>query len=467
MASPLLKKAFDPDHFKQQGLDTVHLLAEHLKKCLNQETDKVTKVVKPEEELRFWQEYRYDNVNDFHRTLLQRSIHLHHPHYIGHQVSSPLPIAAIESMVSALLNNGMAVYEMGQAASALEKLCIEMLCPYFGFDQNADGIFTSGGTLANLTALLCARSNYEEHNIWKEGTHAQYAFMVSEEAHYCIDRAVRIMGWGDEGVILIPSDQNHTMQTHLLEEYYNKASEKNIIVLGVVGSAPSTSTGMYDNVTALASFCKEHKLWFHLDAAHGGPAVFSQKYKDLMKGCELADSITVDGHKMMLMPALTTMLLFKEGKTSYHTFSQKAQYLFSQSDDEWYNYGKRTLECTKLMMSTRMYLAIKEYGFELFEQYVDTCYDKARSFAEFLSKHENFEVAVQPHSNIVCFRLINEQGDENMLNQRIRNAMLEDGNFYIVQTTLRGKIYLRITIMNPFTTMEDLHGLVERILSFR
>jgi L-2,4-diaminobutyrate decarboxylase len=155
------------------------------------------------------------------------------------------------------------------------------------------------------------------------------------------------------GIIKVPVDEHYKMKTEFLEPLYQKAKSEGIIVLGVVGSAPTTSTGIYDDLTAIGHFCQKHDLWYHIDAAHGGPAVLSAKYKHLMQGCDLADSITVDAHKMMMTPSLTTMLFFRKPEDSYKTFAQKAQYLWSDSTEEWYNYGKRTMECTKIMLSSR------------------------------------------------------------------------------------------------------------------
>ena len=285
---------------------------------------------------------------------------------------------------------------------------------------------TSGGTLANLTALLCARSE-KGQGVWVEGTKERYAFMVSEEAHYCIDRAVRIMGWGDQGMIKVPVDDRFVMKTELLQGLLDKARKNGVTVIGIVGSAPTTSTGNYDDLKAIGQFAKDNGLWYHIDAAHGGPVVFSKKYNFLMSGCALADSITVDGHKMMMMPGLTTSLLFRQGKQSFKTFSQEAQYLWTNSDDDWHNPGKRTFECTKLVMSLRYYTMIQEYGDQAFEAFVDQCYNNGKRFAQLVKSTKDIDLAVEPDSNIVCFRPSNCKTLESIT--KIRQEILEDGRF--------------------------------------
>ena len=304
-----LDRIYDSKFFREQGHALIDLLADHLQDTFAQTDDSANHYNLPQDSYKYWYSFEGDNPMAIFKAIQANSIHLHHPNYMGHQVSVPAPIAALASLQGALLNNGMAVYEMGVSASAIEKVVIDRMKNYFGFVQG-DGILTSGGTIANLTALLAARNIKAQETIWKHGQHKKYAFMVSCEAHYCIDRAVRIMGWGDDGIVKIPVDHNYKMRTDLLEYYFQQAKHNGIEILGVVGSAPTTSTGIYDNLEEIGRFCSSKNIWFHIDAAHGGPAVFSTKYAYLMSGAHCADSITVDAHKMMMVPGLTSALFF-------------------------------------------------------------------------------------------------------------------------------------------------------------
>ncbi len=455
-----LDQVYDAEEFRRLGHHLIDQLADNLSKNLSKESEKVLDYQEPEDHYNYWMNVGEIDSKQYFEEVMRRSIQLHHPKFMGHQVTPPAPIAALAAMQGALLNSGGAVYEMAAASSALEKVVIDKLKPYFGFHQG-DGIITSGGTIANLTALICARNIKASENVWQDGQTENYAFMVSEEAHYCIDRAVRIMGWGSGGIIKVPVDERFSMKTEMLEFLYQNAIMEGITVLGVVGSAPTTSTGMYDNLKEIGLFCEKHHLWYHIDAAHGGPAVFTEKYNYLMSGCNLADSITVDAHKMMMVPSLTTMLFFKNSKDSYRTFAQQAQYLWTASDEEWYNYGKRTLECTKIMLSTRIYAMINAYGISVFGDYVNQCYDMAKNFADMIKREKTMELAVEPDSNIVCFRIVSEDKQSmDDLNMKIRDQLLKDGRFYIVQTRLKGEVYLRVSLMNPFTSINDLSQLV-------
>ncbi len=468
MRPDILERAFDTDHFKQQGVALLNILSDYFTAARANEI-KANNYKSPEESLEFWKKQLKQEPFDFTTFLndaIDQSMHLHHPRYVGHQVGVSLPSAALMGLLANVLNNGMAIYEVGQVAAPMEQVVVQSVAAQLGYGEAADGVLTSGGTLGNLTALLTARAVKAPTEVWKNGTQDQLAVMVSEEAHYCVDRAVKIMGWGEAGIIKVPTDEQFRMKIDLLETLYQKAIEQGIKVVAVVGSACTTSTGTYDNLDGIADFCQQHHLWFHVDGAHGAAAAFSARHQHLVEGMARADSIVMDFHKMLLTPALTTGVFYKEGKQSYKTFHQKAHYLWNNQDDtEWYNLGKRTFECTKLMMAARVYIQIKEYGFELWSTYVQRMFDLGKSFADLIKQAPNFELAVEPDCNIVCFRYVpfNDETDLSIVNEQIRQILYEKGDFYFVQTKLRGQTYLRTTLMNPFTTLSDLRELIKEI----
>jgi L-2,4-diaminobutyrate decarboxylase len=468
MYKELLEQVYSATDFNKNGHLLIEQLTSHLEDKINANSRNVINWNEPEQELKFWKGFLVNgDEKDLFQEITKRTTYIHHPNYLGHQVSPPAPITALTSLISSLLNNGTAVYEMGMASNAIERIVMEIICNKIGYDANSSGFLTSGGTLANLTALLSARKAITKVDIWNKGTQNQLGIMVSEEAHYCVDRAARIMGLGDQGIIKVPVTNKFRMNTELLELKFKEAKEKGIEIFAIVGSAPSTATGIFDDLEVIGTFAEKQKIWFHVDGAHGGAGIFSKKYQHTLKGIERADSVVIDGHKMMMMPALTTALLFKNEVNAKATFSQKADYLLSDSEHEdWYNSGKRTFECTKNMMSIHWFTLLKLYGEEVFDANVTQLYDMGANFAKLIEEEPNFELALQPMSNIVCFRYC-EPGlnteNLNELNLKIRQALLEDGEFYIVQTKLKGIHYLRITVMNPFTTAQHFKSLIEKI----
>mgnify|MGYP001055750476 CR=1 FL=1 len=267
----MINKAFDSENFRATGHELIDTLADYLKNLQNNPSETlVSKTQAPDKQLEKWQNFaiRQEGWANYFEEYIQDSMHLHHPKYMGHQITTPLPVSALAALSSDLLNNGMGVYEMGQPSVVMEHLVTQRLAKKMGFDERSGGFLTSGGTLANLTALLAARRKKASQDVWQSGNHQQMTLLVSEQAHYCVERAVRIMGWGDAGVIKVPVDADFRMRTDLLQEYYQQAKAEGKEIIAVVGSACSTATGSYDDLEVLADFCEQNDLWFHVDGAH-------------------------------------------------------------------------------------------------------------------------------------------------------------------------------------------------------
>lgn len=464
---------FDPEKFRKEGHMLVDTLTEYLKKAFSDNEMAVLPWKPPEDMVSL---FAFESgggdkepYQDFVQRILNNANHLHNPRYIGHQVTSPLPMAALITMCTSLLNNGAAIYEMGPVAMSMEKNIIERFGSMIGYKDGYDGIFTHGGTAGNLTAMLAARQVMTGYNIWEDGIREKDkpGFIVSDQSHYSIGRNIRIMGLGADAEVRIPVDKKYRMRTDLLEDIRARALKKGIRLISVIASACSTATGSYDDLDAIAEFCEKNDLWMHVDGAHGMGVLFSDKYRHLVNGIERADSVVIDFHKMLLTPALNTLIMFKKGESSYETFSQKASYLFNKSEKNvWYNSAIRTLECTKSSLGVVAYTVMKYYGNSYFREYIDSRYDLAAVFAEILKSDKQMELAAEPESNIVCFRYVPGPSHEknlNKINSAIRDRIIKEGSFYIVQTELMGIIWLRITIINPATSLDNLKKLLERI----
>jgi L-2,4-diaminobutyrate decarboxylase len=474
--SDLLKRAYDPEKFRKQGHDMVNRLADYLAESLNRTDIPVYPYKEPDERYKDWdRDFNSpgeEGLSDFFDDTIRDSIHLHHPRYVGHQVTPPIPIAALSDMLSAMLNNGMAVYEMGAFSTAQEIVVMNELAKEIGMDASAGGMIVSGGSIGNLTALLSARQALQNSDIWIDGNNSerQLAIMVSENAHYCVERASKIMGLGDQGIIKVPVDDDLKMRVPALEKSLKNARDRNITMIAIVANAANTATGTFDPLDKIADFCRDEEIWFHIDGAHGGAAAISRKYNNLTKGIERADSVVIDFHKMMMMPALCTAVLFRKENDSYQTFAQKAPYLWGDNDDkQWYNVGKRTIECTKRMMSTKIYAMLRTYGFDLVREYVDTTFDLAAEFAELIYADKDFRIVSEPACNIVCFNYIDDFEDlhkSNAFVTSIREEVIKSGRFYISATLVGEEMCLRTTLMNPFTDKKDLLELLDLVREF-
>lgn len=467
----LLRQAYDPGNFRDQAHRLVDLVADHLEASFSQSDKTVLPWMDPDQRLLKWQK-ELDQVFEFEsfwKDTIRETIHIHHPKYLGHQVCASLPLAGLGELLNGTLNNGSAIYEMGPVSTAMERVVIDWLSQAMGFGEGASGVLTSGGSLGNLTALLAARQHQSGYDHWTDGKSDGFhpAVMVSEESHYSISRAVHVMGWGEKGIIRVPSNPLHQLDAGRLEETYANARDQGIQILALIGNACSTSTGAYDPLDQMADFCEKKGLWFHVDGAHGGAAAITPKYRHLTKGIERADSIVIDFHKMLGVSALTTAVLFRDGQRSYETFNQKAFYLFNNKErEQWFNSAVRTLECTKNMMGIKVYAILRTYGPQIFIDHFTVLYDLGREFAELILKATDFEIPYEPESNIVCYRYIlrgKTDHELNQLNADIRRKIVESGKFYIVQTRIGNKTYLRSVLMNPFTSKSDMEELLAEI----
>ncbi len=491
----LINEMFNATHFRETGHALIDLLSHHLADNIDAKRP-VLNWQDPVAEDAHWQAPLPTSATLDSATLLQtlekqilaNSLAIHHPRNMGHQVATPLPVAALCDLVASLTNQAMTIYEVGPSATMLERQVIRWLGNLIDDTNTASGgVLTSGGAMANLTALLAARqiaanqiasktNNTEKWNAWKTGLNGQarLCILASEHAHYSIARAAGIMGLGSDAVIKVATDTEGRMDVVALKAAHQHCLQSDLHVMAVVASAGCTPTGSIDPLQAIGEFCQAQGLWFHVDGAHGASALLSTQHRKKLKGIELANSVIWDGHKLLYMPATVSAVLFKNAAHADAAFAQEASYLFQEEYEteegnieskkpEAFNISYRTLECTKRMMALKLWVAFSLYGTHGLGALVDEAFAKSQLFAQKIKQHPSFELMLAPQTNIVCFRhqLLNPTDAELNLHQtRIRKHLVESGAFHLTQVELHGNIWLRTTLMNPFTTEKDLDALL-------
>jgi L-2,4-diaminobutyrate decarboxylase len=465
--SACLAGAYDADQFARQATLITELLRDHLRRAVSRQGP-VWPSAGPPEVLERWpcpESGPTETLENILADVLAGSTHQHHPGFVGQQLSVPPPLVGPVSMLATILNNSAAIFEGAPVLIALEHRVVTWMKHKIGYDEQAAGILTSGGSLGALTALLAMRQAKMPSDVWHDGLwEAQPgAVLVCREAHYCNRRASAILGFGERLVRPVETDENFAMDLGSLEAAYDQACSLGARPLAVVANAGSTATGSYDDLEAIAGFCEAHDLWLHVDAAHGGSAILSARYAPLLRGIDRADSIVWDAHKLMLMPSMCTAVLFRNRAHLDNTFRQEAAYLLSGPTDSWYEPARRNFETTKPAIVLPLYVALRTLGVSFFGEYIDYVYDLARAFADELQSRPNFELLVRPQSNIVCFRVraIPEKADALQL--RLREAVNLEGRFFIMRTTMRGATWLRVVLMNPATRLADLRALLDEL----
>jgi len=411
------------------------------------------------------------NFEHFLEKYLQNTQHLHHPHYLGHQVASPNLGSAMADFIHGTINNPMAIYEMGPAAATMEKLMVNWMLKKIGWlktdnllETNFElckgaGILTHGGSLANLTALLAARAQVDP-DAWNKGNNKNMMVMTPQNAHYSVAKSLAIMGMGYDSVIEIETDENEVIKPESLEPIYQKLKASGKIVMAVIANACATSTGLYDPIEAIGRFCNKNNLWFHVDGAHGASALLSSNKKSLLNGLELADSMVWDAHKMLQTSALCAAVLFKNHQYLHQTFKQKGSYLFFEKENVGFDLMGDAVECTKSPLGTKLFMAVACKGEQGLAKDIELTYNRTLEFYKLISANKNFKCPYKPESNILCFRYTAFSDD---LQLKLRNELVANSNFYITTTTIKSTRYLRIAVMNNQTKSKHILNLLKEI----
>jgi L-2,4-diaminobutyrate decarboxylase len=406
--------------------------------------------------------------------MLRRGHHLHDPRYIGHQVPASVPLAGLFDAVGSTTNQPMAIYDMGPWATAAEWALVDRLGREIGWAGGTfAGTVTHGGSLANLTALLTAR-NVSLGDSWTRGLTGRSrppALVVHADTHYSVSRTAGLLGLGTDHVVRVGLDGRRRMDPERLNDTLRDLRRGDRPVVAVVACSCSTPIGAFDPLSEIADVCRRHEVWLHVDAAHGGSACLSPRYRHLVQGLEQADSIVWDAHKMLFMPALCAFVLYRDKAHRFEAFQQEAPYLFDPSAPGLaeFDSGLRTVECTKRAAAFGLWGIWSLYGRQLFTDLVDVTFGLGKTFFDKLSEAPDFEPLHEPECNIVAFRHVPAAlrgASDSTLGQfqlALRRRVIESGEFYIVSTRLDGIGALRATIINPLTTPDHLDQLLDTL----
>jgi L-2,4-diaminobutyrate decarboxylase len=403
-------------------------------------------------------------IRDLRDAVIGWSIRLQHPMYMGHQVCPPLPAAALAEPVVSALNQSQAIWDMSPGTTMVELSLLRWFAGLASWDPGvARGTFVSGGSAANLTALLAARAERFPDS-WRAGTPPGLVLLAGEQAHYSVARAAGILGMGTDAVIAIPSDEEGRTSPAAAAGTLARLAAEDRPVLALVATAGSTATGSHDDLRALAHVAADAGAWLHVDGAHGASALLSARHRGRMDGIEAADSLSWDPHKMMYQPLSAAVLLVRRGAALERAFSQDAGYLFQPSREDGGrppDLGAWTLQCSRRADALRLWLTLRLHGTRILEALYDRAADLAAALWDKLDGAPDFEPLHRPHSNILCFRHVPGREEDAGWQDRLRREYNASGRGWITGATLRGRRALRVTLINPATTAAHLDRLLE------
>ncbi|EPP2128089.1 pyridoxal-dependent aspartate 1-decarboxylase PanP [Vibrio alginolyticus] len=451
-------------------------------------------------------EFVSDHTEHLLDTLVSHSVHTSSPSFIGHMTSA-LPYFLMPlSKIMIALNQNLVKIETSKAFTPLERQVLGMLHRLI-YGQNDTfynqwmhsanhslGAFCSGGTIANITALWVARNKalrangsfkgVEKEGLFKAMKHYGYdgfAVLVSERGHYSLKKAADVLGLGQEGLVAVKTDANNRIIVNDLKAKIVELEKQNIKPIAVIGVAGTTETGNVDPLPEIAEVCQAHSCHFHVDAAWGGATLMSNHHRHLLKGVEMADSVTIDAHKQLYIPMGAGMVLFKD-PDAMKSIEHHAQYILRKGSKDL---GSHTLEGSRSGMAMLVYAAMHIISRPGYELLIDQSIEKARYFADLIKQQDDFELVSEPELCLLTYRYLppfirealaqaegsqKEQLNEliNELTQFIQKRQRETGKSFVSRTRLNpdqwqhmNTIVFRVVLANPLTTKKILSSVLD------
>ena len=392
--------------------------------------------------------------------------HLHGP--------SLLENIAAELVISTF-NQSMDSWDQSPVATEIEVETIRHLCKLYGFDSTkADGVFTSGGSQSNQTAIILARdwfcNEILNYDVKKNGLNekcSKLRMYTSEISHFSMEKSAHILGLGYQSVVKVPVDDRKKMDVKALRSLIEADKKAGNIPFLIVATVGTTDFGSIDPLEELSDLACENNMWLHADAAYGSGVIMSEKYREKVAGLKLCDSITVDFHKMFLMTISCSAVLIKDAK-DFNALTIHADYLNREEDEEdgYTNLVDKSLQTTRRFDALKVWMSFQMRGKDGWSKIIESSMENALYFYKMLSEDKSFEVLCKPEISSVVFRykspsLSDSQADE--INKKVRRSLIHEHGVVIGQTVSDGKTFLKFTLLNPRISHKKLEQLQKLI----
>ena len=406
------------------------------------------------------------------RTIMDLSRHNGHPRFFGYVASPSTPIGAYADLIASALNANITCWRSGPAGTELERMVVRWLGSLIDYDAQAQGLLTSGGSMANMIALLIAsrrKLNASRQGLWNSGP--PLTIYASEEVHMSIPKAADILGFGRDQVRVIACDDGRRMRPDSLRQKIESDFREGLRPFCVVASAGTVNTGVVDPLDDIASVAKDFDLWFHVDGAYGAPGVLDQRKKDLFRGLERADSVSLDPHKWLYVPVDAGCLLFRDASAAKAAFStDDADYIKTHgyTDEEAFAFWDYGVELSRRFRALKVWLTLQYYGTRRIAEAISDDISLAAYLGEVVSNANDFELLAPVELSICCFRYVPpgaeiDDAELDRLNERIMERVQKGGRAYLSNATVNGRFALRACITNFRTTKSDIDETVEAI----
>ncbi|MDA1114767.1 MAG: pyridoxal-dependent decarboxylase [Planctomycetota bacterium] len=366
-----------------------------------------------------------------------------------------LPIATSADWLTSMMNVSMYTLKVAGPMIQVEQEVAKRMCKFAGF-PNGDGLSMPGGSVANLIAMMMGR-NHAMPEIRNKGCNGKrLTYYISVEGHYSVRKNAGVLGTGRDNVRKIAVDEKGKMRPDALRAAIVKDLSEGAVPCAIIATAGTTVMGEFDPIRPLAMIAKEFDIWLHVDGAFGGTLLLHSEGRKKLDGIELADSLTWDAHKAMGIPLTCSMLLTKDAQVMDKNLNEAADYLF-QSDDNRLNPGTRHLQCGRPNDTFKLWAAWQQMGDEGWEKRIGRQLELAQKAAERIRQEDDLELAIEPASTTVCFRV------KGIDSPTVCEKLHDQGLAWIGYGDVFGEDVIRIVTSNPEVQDKDLDRLFDDI----
>lgn len=388
-------------------------------------------------------------LEDVFQHIVPNSFRPSHPRFLAFIPGAGSLPAMMGEWLTAAANIFAGVWLEGASASHLETSVLNWFASWLGLPDSTRGIITSGGSEANLTALVVARQSIPLVD------RPKMVLYLSGERHYSIDRAANIMGIAPENLHRVPVDADRRLRGNAITEAIQRDRSVGRMPWAVVANAGATNTGTIDALAEIAAVCQYEKLWFHVDAAYGWPGIFTHEAEQLLPIAD-ADSVTLDPHKWFAQPFEAGCVLVRDGQRLKDAFAYRADYMqdvVPQHDE--INYADHGLGLTRRFRALKIWFSVQALGVEWFRELARHSVRLAQ-YAQARLRQAGFTILCEQRLSIVCFRYMPQKTLEvNAFNARLVEALRATGQAFLSSTMLDGQYALRLCFINYRTTADD------------